>query len=130
MKITEILEELKAVDRTLPMKCHITTDDIDSNIYVVGQVRPSFPGVILGDREPHLREKIVGDFTDELKTFGDNFQDKDFLFELTLDLDDKFYEVLYFKLSSVLVGESDVILESCLGEVIEFRERHEEPEYE
>jgi hypothetical protein len=130
MKITEVLVELKVVDRTLPMKCLITTDDIDSNIYVVGQVRPSFPGVILGDREPHLREKIVGDFTDELKTFGDNFQDNDFLFKLTVDLDDKFYEVRYFKLSSVIVRESEVILESCSGEIIEFRERHEEPEYE
>ncbi len=130
MKITEILEELRLVDRTLAMKCHITTDDIDSNIYVVGQVRPSFPGVTLGDREPHLREKISGDFTDELKTFGEKFQGNDFLFELTLDLNDKFYEVRYFKLSSVLVGETEVTLVSSSGEVIEFREKHEEPEFE
>jgi hypothetical protein len=130
MKVTEILVELKAVDRTLPLKCFITTDDIDSNIYVVGQVRPSFPGVILGDREPYFREKIVGDFTDELITFEDDFQDNDFLFELTVDLEDKFYEVRYFKLSSLLVSESEVILKSCSGEIIEFREKHEEPEYE
>lgn len=128
MKITELLEKLSLVDRNLPVKCRITSDGVGSNICVVGQVRPSFPGVRLGDREPYLREKVAGGFIDELKTFGDEFQDKEFLLESTLESNKGYYEVRYFPLTLVEVAKSEVTLTSCVGELVGFREQHDDCE--
>jgi len=117
MNLSEIVEKLEEVDQSLPVKCILASIDLTSNVYVVGQVRPDFPGVILGDREPYLREKVSGDFIKELKTFGESLQDNDFLLEQTIDIDEKHYEVRYFKLSGVKVDNGALILEATQREL-------------
>jgi len=130
MNLSEIVEKLEEVDQSLPVKCILASIDLTSNVYVVGQVRPDFPGVILGDREPYLREKVSGDFIKELKTFGESLQDNDFLLEQTIDIDEKHYEVRYFKLSGVKVDNGALILEATQRELVEFREEHDQVETE
>ena len=130
MNLSEIVEKLEEVDQSLPVKCILASIGLISNVYVVGQVRPDFPGVILGDREPYLREKVSGDLIQELKTFGDRFQDNDFLLEQTIDIDEKHYEVRYFKLSGVKIDNGALILEATERELVEFREEHEQVETE
>lgn len=125
-----MIEKLSGVDEELRVKCLIDSSNLKSNVYVVGQVRPCFPGVTLGDREPYLREKVSGDFVGELKTFGAKFQSNDFLFEQIIDVDDKFYEIRYFKLSSITWDNKYLFLESSSGEIVEFREQHEQLEEE
>lgn len=130
MKLSEIIEKLSGVDEKLQVKCLIGSMNLESNVYIVGQVRPSYPGAVLGDREPYLREKVLGDFVRELGTFGDKFQENDFLFEHTVDIDEKFYELWYFQLSNINWNERYLFLESSIDEIIEFRKRHENPEAE
>ncbi len=130
MKLTEIIEKLSTVDENLRVKCFLRSIDLTSNVYVVGQVRPGFPGVILGDREPYLREKLSGEFAKELETFGDRHQENDFLLEQTIDIDAKRYEVRYFKLSGIKSDSKFLLLESSQGELVEFREEYEQVETE
>ena len=130
MKLAELIEKLYTVDENLRVKCFLDSIDLTSNVNVVAQVRPSFPGVILGDREPYLREKLSGEFTKELKTFGDRFQENDFLLEQTIDIDEKRYEVRYFKLSGIKLDGKVLLLEASQGELLEFREEHESVEAE
>ena len=130
MILSEIIEKLSGVDENLRVECSLNSVGITSNVYVVGQVRPGFPGVILGDREPHLREKISGDFIKEVKTFGDRFQENDFLLEQTIDIDETRYEIRYFKLSDVKLDSEVLLLNASQGEVVEFREEHEQVETE
>jgi hypothetical protein len=57
MKIKNILDELKFVDENAQMLCVAPSAELRSRIYLVGQVLENIPGVVLGEREPHLREK-------------------------------------------------------------------------
>ena len=86
MNIENILNELKFADEDAQMICTVPSAGIKSRIYVVGQVKENVPGVILGDREPYLREKTLGTFIEELKTFGTDFLHNDFLIESTHEL--------------------------------------------
>ncbi|NVJ61953.1 MAG: hypothetical protein HWE27_16295 [Gammaproteobacteria bacterium] len=128
MKLAEIIEKLSTVNENLPVKCSLYSIGLTSNVYTVGQVKRDFPGVVLGDREPHLREKVSGEFAIELKTFAERFQENDFLLEQTVDIDEKRYEVRYFKLSDVKVNSEAVLLVSALEELIEFREEYSQVE--
>jgi hypothetical protein len=129
MYLNQILEELSLVDNDLPIRCYLVNEKVYSNIYVVGQIKPEHPGVVLGDREPHLREKNVGTFVQELETFGEQFENNDFLFEFTQDLDETHYEISYFKLSNIVIESGSLVLQSK-SELNDFREIHEEPELE
>jgi hypothetical protein len=130
MKIKQILDEIKFVDRDLPISCSIVTDQVNSNIYVVGKVRLNTPGVVLGNREPYLREKTVGSFITELKTFGESCQHNDFLFQHSVDLSNRSYEFRFYKLTKIILDHKKVLFVSTLGELIELREQHEQPELE
>ncbi|MFK3865230.1 hypothetical protein [Pseudoalteromonas rhizosphaerae] len=130
MILSEIIEKLVGVDETLRVNCSISSMGLISNVYVVGQVRPDYPGVVLGDREPHLREKIAGEFVKKLKTFGERFQENEFLLEQTIDIDKTKYEVRYFKLSDVKLESKALLLNASQGEVVEFREEHDQVESE
>ncbi|MEZ8315931.1 hypothetical protein AB6C44_20200 [Vibrio splendidus] len=129
MYLNKILEELSLVNDDLPIKCYLTSEKLYSNIYVVGQIKPGHPGVVLGDREPHLREKNVGGFVQELKTFGEKFGNNDFLFEFTRDLDETHYEIRYFKLSNIVIDTDSLLLQLDI-ELTGYRETHEEPQLE
>jgi hypothetical protein len=129
MYLNQILEKLNSADNDLPIRCYLAREKVYSNIYVVGQVKPEQPGVVLGDREPYLREKNVGGFIQELKTFGEEFKNNDFLFEFTQELDETHYEIRYFKLSNIVMESGSLVLQSNL-ELIDYREVHEEPELE
>ncbi len=130
MNIEMIIDELKFIDESAQIRCSVQVAGIESRIYVVGQVQPDTPGVVLGEREPNLRDKNVGTFIKELKAFGDEFQGNDFLFESSYDLNDKSYELRYYKLTHVEVSAGGVVLASTLDELVELREYHQEPELE
>ena len=128
MKLAEIIEILSGVNKHLRVRCFLDSVGLASNVYVVGQVRPDFPGVVLGDREPHLREKVSGEFAKELKIFSERFQENDFLLEQTIDIDEQRYEVRYFKLTGVKVENEALLLESEQAELVGFREEHSQVE--
>lgn len=130
MKLSEIIEKLSVIDGGLQVKCLIDSVKLESNVYVVGQVQPDFPGVSIGDREPHLREKLSDSFVRELKTFGDRFQNNDFILKQRIGVNDVTYETRCFRLSTITWNEKYLFLKSLSGEIIEFRERHEHPECE
>tara|TARA_R110001592_G_scaffold363371_2_gene685892 strand:- start:26345 stop:26737 length:393 start_codon:yes stop_codon:yes gene_type:complete len=130
MNIKTVLDELKFADETAQMVCLIPSAGIRSRIYVVGQVLENMPGVVLGDREPHLREKTVGIFREELTTFGAQFAENDFLMESTHEIDEKIYELRYYKLTHIEIEAGEVVLYSQKGELQELRETHHELECE
>lgn len=130
MKINQILDELRFVDRSAQIKCCVPKDEIDSKIYVTGQVQPDIPGVVLGEREPYLREKTIGDFIDELTTFGEEFKNNDFLIEASRDIDDTKYELRYYKLTNIDIHFGEVVLNSELSELVKLRKVYESPELE
>lgn len=130
MKIESILSELKFVEETAQMICSIPDAGIKSRIYAVGQVHENIPGVVLGDREPHLREKTVGTFIEELKTLGSNFASNNFLIESTYEINEASYELRYFKLTHIEFDAGEVVFNSNEGEIKELRESHQEPECE
>lgn len=128
MKIRNILNELKLADENAQILCSVPSVGLESRIYIVGQVHTNVPGVTLGDRELHLREKSVGAFISELKTFGSRFQESEFLMESTHDLNEEEYEVRYYKLTHIKISAREVVFHSEEGEVLELREVHREPE--
>ena len=130
MKIKNILDELRFTDETAQMICVVPSVDLRSRIYVVGQVLENIPGVVLGDREPHLREKTVGTFKEELTTFDAQFEENDFLMESTHEINEETYEVRYYKLTHIKNEGGEVVLHSEEGELQELREIHQETEYE
>lgn len=130
MKIKNILDELKFVDENAQMICVAPSAELRSRIYVVGQVLEHIPGVVLGEREPHLREKTVGTFREELKTFGAQFYENDFLMESTHELNEEIYEIRYYKLTHIRHEGGEVVLHSEVGELKKLREIHQEPECE
>jgi hypothetical protein len=130
MKIESILNELKSADETAPMICLVPSAGLKSRIYVVGQVQENVPGVVLGDREPYLREKTVGTFINELKTFGSKFVSNDFLMESTHEVNAENYELRYYKLTHIEFEAGEVVLKSNEGELQELREVHQEPDCE
>ncbi len=130
MKIENILDELKFADEAAQMICVAPRAGLRSRIYVVGQVLENIPGVVLGDREPHLREKTVGSFLRELKTFGPQFSGSDFLMESTNELNKDTYEVRYYKLTHIKQQDGEVVLHSEGGDLQELRETHQESECE
>ncbi len=130
MKIKNILDELRFVDESSQMICVAPSAGLKSRIYVVGQVLENIPGVVLGEREPHLREKTVGTFKEELTTFGPQFEGSDFLMESTHEINEETYEVRYYKLTHIRSEGGDVVLHSEDGEIQELREIHTEPECE
>tara|TARA_R110001592_G_C12570670_1_gene692293 strand:+ start:71 stop:463 length:393 start_codon:yes stop_codon:yes gene_type:complete len=130
MKIKNILDELRFADRTAQIICVVPSADLRSRIYVVGQVLENIPGVVLGDREPYLREKTVGIFKDELTTFGVQFGENDFLIESTHETNEDTYEVRYYKLTHIKNEAGEVVLYSADGELQDLREIHQEPECE
>jgi len=130
MKIGHILNKLKFTEESAKLICSIPEADINSRIYVVGQVKENTPGVTLGNREPHLREKNIGTFVEELKTFGNNFQNNEFLIETLHELNEESYEFRYHKLTHIEIEAGEVVLKSNSGELRELRESHQEPELE
>ena len=130
MKITQVLDELKFVDESAQIKCSVPKANIESRVNIVGQVKHNTPGVILGEREPYLREKIIGTFIEELKTFGKKFQGNEFLIEVSHDLNAQSYELRYYKLTHVEVKNNEVVLISTSDELLELREFHQEEELE
>jgi hypothetical protein len=130
MNIENILNELKFADEDAQMICMIPSAGIKSRIYIVGQVQENIPGVVLGDREPYLREKTLGTFIEELKTFCTDFLHNDFLIESTHELCEKEYEIRYYKLTHIKVDSGEIVLHSKDGELRELREIHQEPEIE
>ncbi len=130
MKIDKMLEELRFVDESTQIKCCIPAANIQSRIYAVGRVQPESAGVVLGDREPELREKTAGTFIKELKSFGADYQCNDFLFEATHELNGESYELRYYQLTHIETVGGELVLNSVLEELIELREHHLEPEHE
>ncbi|WP_444912350.1 hypothetical protein [Microbulbifer sp. PAAF003] len=128
MKIKNILDELRFADENVQMICVAPSADLRSRIYVVGQVLENILGVVLGKREPHLREKTVGTFREELKTFGSQFEENDFLMESMHQINEEIYEVRYYKLTHIRQEGGEVVLYSEIGELQELREIHQEPE--
>jgi hypothetical protein len=130
MKIKHILEKLELADDDAQMICVVPNVRLKSRIYVVGQVLKNIPGVILGNREPHLREKTVGTFKKELCNFGLRFEESDFLFESTHKINERTCEIRFYKLTHIKIENGEVVLYSQSGELEELRETHREPEYE
>ena len=130
MKIKNILDELKFIDESAQMICVVPSAGLRSRIYIVGQVLENIPSVVLGDREPHLREKTVGTFKEELNTFGPRFKENDFLMESTHEINEEMYEVRYYKLTHIKNVGGEVVLHSEEGELQELRETYQEPECE
>ncbi len=130
MNIRNVLDELKFADEKSQMICVIPSAGIRSRIYIVGQLLENIPGVDLGDREPHLREKTVGVFREELMTFGPRFAENDFLIESTHEVNEESYELRYYRLTNIKIDDGEVVLLSEEDELRELRETHEEPECE
>jgi hypothetical protein len=130
MKIKHILEELELADDDAQMICVVPNVRLKSRIYVVGQVLENIPGVVLGNREPHLREKTVGTFKEELCMFSPRFEESDFLFESTHKINERTYEIRFYKLTYIKIENGEVVLYSQAGELEELRETHREAEYE
>jgi hypothetical protein len=130
MKIKNILDELKFVDENAQMLCVAPSAELRSRIYLVGQVLENIPGVVLGEREPHLREKTVGTFREELKNFGAQFDENDFLMESTYEINEEIYEIRYYKLTHIRYEGGEVVFHSEVGELQELRKIHQEPECE
>lgn len=130
MNINNILDELKYIDDNAQMLCVAPSAGLSSRIYVVGQVLENIPGVVLGDREPFLREKTVGTFKDELRTFGEQFAKNDFLMESTCEINEEVYQFRYYKLTHIKSEGGEVVLHSEEGEIQELREIHQDPECE
>ena len=66
MKIRELLDALSLADEHAHICCVVSVVDLRSRIYAVGQVAENIPGLVLGQREPFLREKTVGILRNEL----------------------------------------------------------------
>jgi len=130
MNVESIFNELKFADKNAQMICSVSNVALKSRIYVVGQVQENIPGVVLGDREPYLREQTLGTFIDELRTFGPEFLENDFLIESTHELSEEAYEVRYYKLTHIKIEAREIVLHSEDGELHELREIHQEPECE
>ncbi len=130
MKIKDILNELRFVDETAQMICVAPSVGLRSRIYAVGQVLENIPGVVLGEREPHLREKTVGSFKEELATFAALFWEHDFLIEASHEVNEATYEIRYYKLTHIKNDGNEVVLYSEDGELQQLRETHQEPECE
>ncbi|WP_203142911.1 hypothetical protein [Marinobacter mangrovi] len=130
MKLSEVITALGSAPADSDVSCRITNLSRVSRIYVVGQVRPDIPGAILGDREPELREKRVGDLVDELGRFGDNFANADFLLKQAQEISDTAYELRYFAVTGVSVEPNCVFLVASGSELLDLREEHEEPNLE
>jgi len=130
MNIEKILNEIRFINEDLQIICSIPSANIRSRIYLVGQVQEDIPGVVLGNREPELREKTIGEFKKELTTFGNEFSENHFLIESTLKINKINYELRYYKLTHIKVKSSEVILYSETGEVTELRELLQETEYD
>ncbi|KZN70393.1 hypothetical protein [Pseudoalteromonas luteoviolacea] len=130
MKIKNILDELRFADENSQIICVVPSAELRSRIYIVGQVLENTPGVVLGERGPHLREKTVGNVREELKTFGARFEESDFLIESTHEINEEKYEVRYYKLTHIRQESGEVVLHSEIGELQELREVHQEPECE
>ena len=130
MNIESILNELKFADENAQMICVVPSAGISSRIYVVGQVIENMPGVVLGDREPHLREKTVGIFKEELNTFDAQIAENEFLIEYTHEVNKEIYDLRYYKLTHIRVEAGEVVLHSEEDELHELRETHQNPECE
>ncbi len=130
MKIERILNELKFAVESAQITCSIPAATINSRIYVVGQVRENTPGIVLGEREPYLREKNIGSFIKELKSFGEEFQSNEFLIESSREINEETYEVRYYQLTHIEVNAGEVILKSELGELHSFRKLQKVPSFE
>ena len=130
MKIANILENLEQSSGSELVYCSIPFMDVMTEVYVVGQVQTDVPGIVLGEREPYLSHKTILEFIAELRTFGTRFQNSDFVIELAHILNDKEYELRYYRLNHIEIAESSVTLFTENSEVCDFRERYVEPELE
>jgi hypothetical protein len=130
MKIHQIIETFSKSISSLPVKCFIKEKEAELSIELVGQIQPNHPGVILGDKPLFEFEKTVGTLLDELKTFGKRFKSNNFLIQLHSEINEKEYELHYFKLDRIEVLSSKILLISETKEMIKLKERLEYPEYE
>jgi len=130
MNIEQLIKELDIANSADHIMCSIPKEDIHSEIYLVGQVKEDVPGIILGEREPAQGKKDVGSFIKELNTFGSRFHSNDFLLELTHQINNEKYEFRYYKLTDIVVEDNKIIFISNMGELLELREQHEDPELE
>ncbi|MFY0685435.1 MAG: hypothetical protein JXR20_12865 [Balneola sp.] len=130
MKIQEIIDFFSAADPSIPLKCFIKEKKVELSIELVGQIQPNHPGVVLGDTPLFNSEKTLGTFLEELKTFGERFYNNNFLFQFHSQINEKEYELHYFKLDRIEVLSSKVLLISETKEMIKLKERLEYPEYE
>ena len=124
MTLPELLHHLSDAPAQAPVMCHLEHPKLRSRIYIVGQVQPSVPGAVLGNREPYLREKDAGTLTRELTTFGPRFHHAHFLLEHTEERPDGTYMVRYYRVDRVDVGAEEVVLVSTRGAVEELSEHH------
>lgn len=129
LKIVNMLEELKLADKSAQMICLVPHADIKSRIYIVCQLQENIPGMNLGNREPYLREKILEDFIDELKTFGENFSDNNFLLQYQFFVNDKNYEFRYYELTTIEFEDGEVVLKSNSPELENLRTTHQLSDY-
>jgi len=130
MKIQEILGTFSKSISSFPVKCIVKDIEAELSIELVGQIQPNHPGVVLGDEPLFEFEKIVGTLVDELNTFGKRFDNNNFLMQLHSEINEKEYELHYFKLDRIELLSSKVLLISESDEMIELKERLEYPEYE
>jgi hypothetical protein len=128
LKISALIESLGAFNENSPIICEVPEYGVRSPIYVVAQVRENIPGFDLDDREPELSNFCVKDVVQQLTTFSDRFQENDLLFQLETQIDKDYCEFRYFKLSNVILRGSEVVLNSLEKEIIEFKERHLNPQ--
>ncbi|GAB5408604.1 MAG: hypothetical protein BalsKO_09690 [Balneolaceae bacterium] len=130
MKIQEIIGTFSKSISSLPVKCFVKEIEAELSIELVGQVQPNHPGVVLGDEPLFEFEKTVCMLVEELNTFGNRFDSNNFLMQFHSEINEKEYELHYFKLDRIELVSSKVLLISESEEMIELKERLEYPEYE
>ena len=123
MKINQILDALKSVDDDLLLRCKIPSANIDSRIYLIGQVIEDTVGANLGEREPYLRENDVSVLKISLNGFNEvNFQNNDFLLQFE---DEGSCEFRYYKLTDIEINTNELLLISNEDELSSLRHSFE-----
>lgn len=123
MKISDIQDALRFVDKNAGLFCELPSERIKSRIYSVGQVSYQIPGFTLGEREPYIRELTVDDVLSSILTFDDDFADNDFLFTYNYDVDERNYEIRYYEITDISLSEGNIVFLSSKPELIKLRQK-------